>query len=64
MAAATAYLLVGERIESDRLIEIDSVQKSLKKQLRDTQIRIRLDPTDFESRRTLDRIREKLQAPR
>ena len=62
MAAATAFFLVGERIDSDRLIAIDSTQKSLKKQLRDTQIRIRLDPTDFESRRTLDRIREKLQA--
>ena len=64
MAAATAFFLVGERIDSDRLIAIDSTQKSLKKQLRDTQIRIRLDPTDFESQRSLDRIREKLQAPK
>lgn len=64
MAAATAFVLSGDRTEADRLIAIDASQKSLKKQLRDIQIQIRLNPTNFEAQRSLERIREQLQMAR
>ena len=64
MAAASAFALSGNRAQADRLIAIDAIQKSLKKQLRDIQIRIRLNSMDFEAQRTLEVIREQLQMAR
>ncbi len=60
IAFATAQALTGNRVETQRLLQRDARLESLRKQLRDLQVRVLLDSKDFNALRQLKQVKSEI----
>ena len=60
IAFATAQALTGNRVEAQRLLQRDARLDSLRKQLRDLQVRVQLDSKDFDALRQLKQVKSEI----